>query len=107
MATGQIVLMTGLCLAAFVAVAIELRWRARMDLIDQYRAKGDGTPATAATHRNGRFSSKMGLQQTEAIFLVSSCLETRQLVHTGSVRQMPSKVLCRVAFTFRRISQWS
>jgi hypothetical protein len=67
MATGQIVLMTGLCLAAFVAVAIELGWRARMDLIDQYRAKGDGTPATAATHRNGRFSSKMGLQQTEAI----------------------------------------
>ena len=39
-----------------------------MDLIDQYRAKGDGTPATAATHRYGRFSSKMGLQQTEAIW---------------------------------------
>jgi hypothetical protein len=38
-----------------------------MDLIDQYRAKGDGTPATAATHRNERFASKMGLRQTEAI----------------------------------------
>ena len=109
MATGQIVLMTGLCLAAFVAVAIELRWRARMDLIDQYRAKGDGTPATAATHRNGRFSSKWGCSKRKrsgAIFL-ASCREPRQLVHTGSVRQIPSKVLCRVVFTFRRISQWN
>ena len=46
-------------------------------------------------------------KRSGAIFLVSSCLEARQLVHTGSVRQIPSKVLCRMVFTFRRISQWS
>jgi hypothetical protein len=66
MATGQIVLMTGLCLAAFVAVAFELRWRARID----------HRPIPGERGRDSRYGCyspqrtvllQMGLQQTEAI----------------------------------------
>jgi hypothetical protein len=67
MATGQIVLMTGLCLAAFVAVAIELRWRVRMDLIDQYQAKGTGLPLPLLLTATGGSPPKWDCSKTEAI----------------------------------------